>query len=296
MKIAYIVYRSEEKFSLIEGENKHLLDFLQEKGLEVQREVWDDPAVDWSAYELALLKAPWDYFDKYPEFLAWLDLLDQQGVPLLNSSEVVRWNSDKHYLKEIAAAGLPVIPFELLEKGEKALLDPFFDYFSTDQLIVKPAVSGGAKNTFSFTREEVTGVSEKLFPLLEQEAFLVQPFMPQIQQEGEWSFLFFNGRFSHCVLKKAKSGDFRVQNVHGGSIHPQEAPAELLEQAEAYITAFAKDCLYARVDGVQLNGKFYLMELELIEPFLYLAAAPESYENYHQALAAILLKTVAGRV
>lgn len=284
MKIAYVCYRREEKFSLMEEENARLLKFLQSKGLEVSEEIWDDASVDWAGFDLVLLKAPWDYFDKYEKFLAWLDLLDQLKVRLLNPSRLVRWNSDKHYLKEIEASGLAVIPFELLEKGEEPLLEPWFDYFSADKLIVKPAVSGGAKNTFSFTREEAKGISLKLLPFLKEEAFLVQPFMPQIQEEGEWSFMYFNGRFSHSLLKKAKRGDFRVQNVHGGSIHPQKASAALQEQADAYVSAFAKECLYARVDGLQKDGKFYLMELELIEPFLYLEGAPESFENYYLAL------------
>ncbi|WP_017729765.1 ATP-grasp domain-containing protein [Nafulsella turpanensis] len=284
MDIAFVCYQGSGKFSLIEEENTLLLEYLQARGLQVRKEIWDDPEVDWAAYDWVLLKAPWDYFDKYEAFLHWLNRLDQLEVPLLNPSAIVRWNSDKHYLKDIEAAGLPLIPFELLEKGEKVSLEKYFDHFATEQLIVKPAVSGGAKNTFSFNRKEAEELSGRLNLLLEQEAFLVQPFISQIQEEGEWSLVFFNGQFSHCLLKRAKSGDFRVQHVHGGSVHPQTAPEALLEQAKRYIAAFARDCLYARVDGVQINGTFCLMELELIEPFLYLAGSPGSYENYYQAL------------
>lgn len=290
MKIAFVGYRGTAQFSPIEEENILLLEYLQAKGLQIQKEVWDDPSVDWKQYELVVLKAPWDYFDKYERFLQWLDQLEQLKVPMLNSSATIRWNSDKHYLQEIAATGLPVIPFEMIEKGEKPSLSDYFKHFKSERLIVKPAVSGGAKNTFSFTREEVPALTLTLHDLLKQEAFLVQPFIPEIQEEGEWSFVFFNGQFSHCLLKKAKSGDFRVQHVHGGSVHPQEPPAALLEQARRYVTFFAKDCLYARVDGVQLKGIFSLMELELIEPYLYLSGCPQSYENYFQGLQALIGK------
>jgi glutathione synthase/RimK-type ligase-like ATP-grasp enzyme len=149
-------------------------------------------------------------------------------------------------------------------------------------------VSGGAKNTFALTREAVPEIMPVIHQLLQEESFLVQPFLPQIQTQGEWSFVFFNGKFSHCLLKKAKSGDFRVQHYLGGTIHPDVPPAGLLDTTAAYVDRFAKGCLYARVDGVMADNRFLLMELELIEPFLFLDTHPHSYENYYQALQELL--------
>ena len=289
MKIAFVCYnKGKENFSIIENENVLLLEYLQSKGLTIQKEIWDDPQVNWAAYDLALLKAPWDYFDKFGQFSEWLKQLEALGIRLLNPVDVVRWNSDKHYLRDIAEAGLQIIPSLFLKQEEKPAWPALFDHFQTNRLIMKPAVSGAAKNTFILKKEEIDSVAPGLEILLQEEPFLLQPFVQEIQEEGEWSFVFFGGRFSHCLLKTAKTGDFRVQHVHGGAVHAKEAPKELLALAQQYIDAFAQGCLYARVDGVRINGNFALMELELIEPYLYLFTHQQGFENYYQALLGLL--------
>jgi glutathione synthase/RimK-type ligase-like ATP-grasp enzyme len=285
VKIAYVLYHNQGSYHPdLEAENNGLLAYLRDRGLDIHPEIWDDPNVNWERYQLAILKAPWDYFDKIERFYAWLATLRHLGVRLLNPAPRVRWNADKHYLADVEAAGLPVTPGVFLERGVSADLTHYFESFDTDRLIVKPCVSGGSKNTFSVRRAEAPAVAERLRVLLQNEAFLVQPFIPQIEEEGEWSMLFFNGRFSHALLKKPVAGDFRVQQHFGGTIHPATPPAGLLVQAARYVAQFAQGCLYARVDGVRARGAFLLMELEIIEPFLYLLTHPDSYGNYYRAL------------
>lgn len=281
-------YRPAGNFNVIEEENELLLEFLQNKGIKIKKEIWDDPEVNWAKYELAILKAPWDYFDKYQEFINWLAHLEKLNVRLLNPINTVRWNSDKHYLKDIEEAGFDVIPFRFFEKNECPDLSLFFDKFRTNKLIIKPVVSGGAKNTFAVEKNEINKITPVIHKLLQEESFMVQPFVQEIQQEGEWSFVFFNSKFSHCIVKKVKPGDFRVQHIHGGSVHAMNPPAGLLKTAQEYINTFAQNCLYARVDGVNINGKFSLMELELIEPYLYLFTNSKAYENYYLALEQLL--------
>ncbi len=289
VKIAYVLYQNQGSYHPnLEAENNGLLGFLRRKGLDVHPEIWDDPQVDWAKYQLAILKAPWDYFDKIDRFYAWLATLERLGVRLLNPAPQVRWNADKHYLADIAAAGLPITPGAYLERGAPADLTGYFAHFDTGRLIVKPCVSGGSKNTFALGRAEVPAVAERLDGLLREGAYLVQPFIPQIREEGEWSLLFFNGRFSHALLKKPVAGDFRVQQHFGGTIHAATPPAGLLAQATRYITQFAPGCLYARVDGLRVRGAFLLMELEIIEPFLYLLTHPDSYGNYYRALVELM--------
>ena len=288
MKIAYVCYNSEGKYPIIEEENNLLLAYLQQKGLDIHKEIWNDPAVDWQQYDLAVLKAPWDYFDKFRQFNAWLGKLEQLQLRVLNPVSVVRWNSDKHYMHDIEEAGLPIIPSVFIEKGEQPHLSEYFDKLNSDTLIIKPAVSGGAKNTLLLTLDTLEAISPGIQKLLEEESFMVQPFVKEIQAEGEWSLVFFGGRYSHCILKTAASGDFRVQHIHGGSVHPQEAPAELQALAQQYVERFAKDCLYARVDVVNIDGRFSLMELELIEPYLYLFTHQQGYENYYKALVEMI--------
>jgi glutathione synthase/RimK-type ligase-like ATP-grasp enzyme len=285
MKIALVTYNDQGKYaSTVEDEDTRLLNFLRAKGLDIRFEVWDDPAVNWPAYRLILLKSPWDYFDKIAAFYDWLDRIERLRIPTLNPVPVLRWNCDKRYLADIARAGLPVIPTAFLEKGQHPELLAFFREFAAGKLIVKPCVSGGAKNTFTLSREDLAEGQQRVAQLLADEAFMVQPFIPEIQQQGEWSFVFFNGKFSHSLLKKARPGDFRVQHYLGGTIHTKAPPARLIRAAETYVSRFAEGCLYARVDGIEVNGTFMLMELELIEPFLFLFTDPPSYERYYQAL------------
>lgn len=290
MKIALITYLDKGAYdtTTVESEDDKLLYFLKEKGLTIDLVIWNNPHINWEDYQVAILKSPWDYFDLIEDFYTWLDLLVTKKVKLLNPVNVVRWNSDKRYLKEIEAAGLKIIPSIFINKQNRVSLKHFFDEFNTDKLIVKPCISGGAKNTFKVTIDHVEAVNHQLNHLLQEEDFIIQPFLPEILESGEWSFIFFNGIYSHSLIKRAKPGDFRVQPAHGGSVHPQNPDHDLIAMAQQYVDLFAKNCLYARVDGTFVNGEFLLMELELIEPFLFLNTAPENYDRYYEALKKLM--------
>jgi glutathione synthase/RimK-type ligase-like ATP-grasp enzyme len=290
MKIALVTYHDNGKYHLINvaNEDDTLLDFLKAKGYQITKEIWNDDTVKWENYDLVILKSPWDYFDLIEDFYAWLAKLEKLKVRLLNPIEIVKWNADKHYLQEIEKAGLKVTPSAFIVKGDQINLHTYFKLFNTHQLIVKPCVSGGSKNTFKVTAANVDEITSSLTQLILEEDFIVQPFLKEIEEHGEWSFLFFNGKFSHAILKKAKEGDFRVQASFGGTVHLKDAPSDYLNNAQLYINQFAKGCLYARVDGTIINGEFYLMELELIEPFLFLSQHPSSLPNYFEALQQLI--------
>lgn len=290
MNIAFITYLDKGAYAspTAENEDDTLLNFLKEKGISIEKVIWNDKNVRWENYNLAILKSPWDYFDLIEDFYTWLAMLQSKNVKLLNPIETVKWNADKHYLHDIAQAGLKVAQSIFIHKGETINLKSYFDVFNADQFIIKPCVSGGSKNTFKVDLANAEEINQTLKILLAEEDFIVQPFINEIETEGEWSFLFFGGKFSHCLLKKAKNGDFRVQHYLGGTIHPQNPPQHLLQSAQQYVNEFAKDCLYARVDGTVENNNFVLMELELIEPFLFLNTNKNSYENYYKALQTFL--------
>ncbi|GAA4444252.1 hypothetical protein GCM10023188_46000 [Pontibacter saemangeumensis] len=288
-QIALITYTNTGNYTGIsDEENSRLYDLLLEKGLSVSFQIWDDPAVDWSRFEVIILKSPWDYFDKIDAFYAWLDKLEQLPVRVLNPVKTVRWNTDKRYLLDLQQEGVNVVPTVWLEKGSEFDAAQAFARLGAEKIIVKPAVSGGAKNTFALTPGEAAAKTAYLNELLQQESFLVQPFLEEIQTKGEWSFLFFNGIYSHAVLKAAKAGDFRVQHFFGGTVHTPEPPAGLLAAAQTIADRHAPGCLYARVDGVELAGELALMELELIEPFLFMAMSDGAFERYCEALLAQL--------
>lgn len=290
MKIALVTYQDNGKYHVINVQNEDdtLIDFLKAKGLDITKEIWNDEKVNWESYDLAIIKSPWDYFDLIEDFYAWLGKLESKNVRLLNPIDIVKWNADKHYLRDIEKAGLKVTPSIFITKGDKINLNEYFNKFETEKIIVKPVVSGGSKNTFKVTAANADEINEKLKSLVELEDFIVQPFLTEIEEEGELSFLFFYGKFSHALLKKAAKGDFRVQATFGGTVHPQNPTQDLIETAQQYVEQFAKGCLYARVDGAIVNNEFILMELELIEPFLFLDTNEKALENYYEALMRLI--------
>ncbi|WP_375418410.1 RimK family alpha-L-glutamate ligase [uncultured Hymenobacter sp.] len=240
--------------------------------------------MDWRAYDAVVLKSPWDYFDRIEEFYHWLDLLEKQGVGIWNPLAIVRWNADKRYLRDIEAAGFRIVPTRWLARGSAFEAEELFAEFQAEKLVVKPAVSGGAKNTFALTRVQAAAQTPALTALLAAEDFLAQPFLPQIQAPGEWSLLYFGGEFSHCVLKTPKRGEFRVQLYFGSDTRAASPPPALRATADALVARFAPGCLYARVDGVEVEGELLLMELELIEPTLFLAYDEGAAGRYEAAL------------
>jgi glutathione synthase/RimK-type ligase-like ATP-grasp enzyme len=250
---------------------------------------WSDPEVDWSVFTQVLIKSTWDYFDYYPEFLVWLDRLEAMGIPVLNEVATLRWNSSKDYLLEIESNGFPCVAGKLLPKGSLTTLDQLFEGVPAKQLVVKPLVSGGAKNTLKISRTDEPAVLEKVMQWVQEEDFLVQPYIKEIVEVGEYSLLFFNGIFSHAVLKTPAPADFRVQHYYGGTIQEITPDASLLAAAQSLVDRYAKNTLYARVDGVLIDGVFHLMELELIEPYLFLGLSDKALPNYKAALKKRLL-------
>ena len=244
----------------------------------------------WASYDVLIVKSPWDYFNRIDAFRSWLDQIERLSIRVLNAVSVLRWNVDKIYLQHMIDAGFPVIPTRWIDQGQAFEPDALFDTFHTDTLIVKPRVSAGAKQTFAIPRSQAHTYRATLEPLFLREAFMAQPFLAEIQTGGEWSLLFFNGRYSHGVCKRAKMGDFRVQHYLGGTVQPIDVPVAIQQQAQRIVDQFAQNCLYARVDGLVLQDTLWLMELELLEPFLFLTTHPNAFENYHQALRQLIRK------
>ncbi|GAA3100988.1 glutathione synthase/RimK-type ligase-like ATP-grasp enzyme [Kribbella aluminosa] len=261
-------------------DDRPLLDALRAHDLEPVVEVWTDPSVDWSAYDAVLLRTVWDYFQLYAEFTEWLAQLDKADVPVLNDTGLVRWNSDKQYLLELRERGVSIVPSQV---AAGALLREVVAGLTGRQIVIKPTVSGNALHT-------VRGVAGS--PELEQTladlpdlVYLVQPFVPEIQSEGEWSLLFFDGEFSHAVVKRPADGDYRVQESYGGQTALTDPPAAVLEGARAALTASGPAPVYARVDGVVVNHRFLLMEIELIEPSLFFQQSPAAVHKLAAAVA-----------
>ncbi len=264
-------------FPQFHPDDAHLVHALRELGIEPVSCIWNDPAVDWTAFDAVLIRATWDYFMQYAAFQRWLAKLP---VPTINDAQLLRWNSDKRYLLDLEQQGIAVIPtlFASATDLRRSLVT-----LHGREVVVKPTVSGGAWHTL----RGVVGESafEQAVAQLPQELdYMVQAFVPEVVSNGEWSLLFFDGQYSHAVLKRAAAGDYRVQGIFGGSTEFIDADPSIIASAQRALDATAaighRDQAYARVDGVVVDGRFLLMELEMIEPLLFLEQRPEAAERF----------------
>ncbi len=253
------------------------LEPLSRRGIEVARARWSDARVDWSEFAAVIPRNTWDYTERFPAFQAWLRALP---VPVWNPVPVLLWNARKTYLQELEARGVRGIPTARLAPGED--LGAAMDARGWADCVVKPVVSAGARGTFRVQRARAAELGARVAALGED--MLLQPFVPEIVR-GEWSLIYFDGAFSHALLKRPKPGDFRVQEKHGGEILAERAPAELVDHGLAVLEAIGEPLLYARIDLVRGAEGPLLVEAELIEPELFLRVDPAAPERLAEALA-----------
>jgi glutathione synthase/RimK-type ligase-like ATP-grasp enzyme len=260
---------------------------LARHGLSSVRVDWSRDDIDWSAFRIAVFRTTWDYFDRFAEFTAWLDRVERV-VPLCNPAALVRWNLDKHYLLDLAARGVPIVPSRVLEPSRGVSLAALIEETGWEEAVVKPCVAGAARHTYRVDRANADLVGRTIAPLLEHEAFLFQPFVADIVAGGEDTLVAIDGRVTHALTKRAKPGDFRVQDDHGGTVHPLEPSAEQVALAERALSSCGTPA-YGRVDLVRLDdGSLAVMELELVEPELWLRRQPSAAEAFADAIASRL--------
>jgi glutathione synthase/RimK-type ligase-like ATP-grasp enzyme len=285
MNIVIASYHDTGRYlSVVPNEDEMLLQLFSKHQHQVTLKVWDDPSVDWTSYDIIIIKSTWDYFiGKIEKFYQWLTFIKEKNIPCLNHPDLIKWNADKHYLLDIQSAGLNIVPSIIIEKNNLFYADDAFQKFKADELIVKPTISGGAMNTLRLNINNAKDHETQINKWLTEQAYLVQPLKKEIIDEGEWSFLFFNGQFSHHLLKVAKKGEFRIQHFFGGKIISPDFDRNIINVAQEYVNKFAPNSLYVRVDGVITKNGFELMELELIEPYMFFFTNEESLENYYNA-------------
>ena len=257
---------------------------LEELGLKTLRLAWDDMFFDWSSTKSVLFRTTWDYFDRFDEFSEWLEIVSKQTT-LLNSEALIRWNIDKHYLLDLQNKGIHIAESHFIEQGAKVTLEQLHDILNWKETVLKPCVSGAARHTYRLDVENFQKHESIFQKLIAKEAMMLQPFQYQIVNKGEVSMMVFNGNFSHAILKKAKAGDFRVQDDFGGSIQDYTPSESEIIFAEAAVNACNELPIYARVDIFEDNeGRIALSELELIEPELWFRSHPEAAKLLARAI------------
>ena len=239
--------------------------------------------VDWDQYESVIVRSTWDYQDFQEDFLRVLDDIDRSKARLENSLALMKWNINKMYLKELEESGVFIIPGKFASTYEHSLADSIFSEYQCDEIIIKPCVSANSDDAFRLSRPELDRAKEKLESLFRDRDHVCQPFIPSIIEKGEYSLFYFNGVFSHGILKTPKLGDFRVQEEHGGSLQKIEPNEKMDCTARQVLAAINSIPLYARVDLVEYKSEYALMEIELIEPSLYFNLDKESAGRFVSA-------------
>ncbi len=269
-----------KNFASLTEDDRLLIEPLRALGISAEATVWDDPGGDWKRYDAVILRSCWDYHLRLDEFLDWTRSLEAAGVPILNSPEMIRWNANKIYLRDLQARGVEIVPTIWPDAG--TILAALMQGQGWSRAVVKPCVSATAHKTILVSAEDDAQIH---FEELQASGVMVQQFMESVQTAGEWSLMFFSGEFSHAVIKTPKAGDFRVQHDFGGAERSAEPPTAILEAARKAIGVVEGLPLYARVDGVESDGRFLLMELELIEPALFLSLHKKAASRFAAAIA-----------
>lgn len=253
---------------------------LQKLGWTVQNVPWDKP-VDWNLFDIVVIRSPWNYQDHLNEFKEVLKNIDESKAVLINSLKTVLWNIDKNYLFELESKGVELVPTIKAFDLKKQDIENAFEKFRTKELIIKPMIGANADDTFRVSQNEISNLT-KIESVFQDRECMIQPFMQSITDEGEYSLMYFQGKLSHTILKTVRSGDYRVQEEHGGGVVPLESPEDvILESGEKAMEALSETPLYGRVDLVRTSqNTFALMELELIEPCLYFRFDDDSAYNF----------------
>lgn len=270
-----------------------LLAALRRAGADAREFDWDGDVLDWSRFDLALLRSTWDYFERLPVFLAWAERVSRQTL-LLNPLDVLRWNTDKHYLADLAGAGVAVVPSTFVEPGDEAgpSLDAWLDANPGPRdLVVKPAVGAGSRDAQRHARDQRDAILAQLRRLLEAgRSALLQPYLERIDEHGETALLFFDGKFSHAVRKGPllqRGADATTGLFAPEEIVPRAPDADELELAHRALAAvpFGKPLAYARVDVIRDDaGTPQLLELELVEPSVFVGHAPGAAERFAEVI------------
>jgi glutathione synthase/RimK-type ligase-like ATP-grasp enzyme len=269
----------------LKGDDELLRGALRRRGFEAESVVWDGAEADWGETDLCVVRSTWDYHDKYAEFIAWTRRVEA-ATALHNPAALIAWNSDKRYLRELAEDGVPTVPTLWGERGSDLGLAGELASRGWDEVVVKPVVDLGAKNLH---RVRAGDAQDALAAVLERQEAMVQPFLPSLEAEGELSLIYVEGAFSHAVRKLPAAGDFRVQSIWGGTAAAADAEPAHVAVAERALAQLDEPPLYARVDLVSdLEGDPALIELELIEPNLYLSTDPDAAERLAEATARLL--------
>lgn len=259
---------------------------LLQYGWETQAVSWHNK-IDWQQFDVVIIRSTWDYQNNINQFVSVLEKINQSSICLANSLDIVKWNLYKTYLIELQKKDIPIVPTEFGRNLSVSKMKSLFNTLQTANVVVKPLIGASAEDTYWISESITLDELELVTSRFQNREYLAQPFMNYIIDEGEYSLIFFNGEYSHALLKTPKRQDFRVQEFHGGTIKVVVPSHKLIEVAQKAIASLQIVPLYARADLVRSHAdNFVLMELELIEPNLYFRTNENAPTRFAQAFTA----------
>jgi len=266
-----------------------LKSYLESRGVVTSVVIWNDSEIDWKKYDVLVIRSIWDYIKDIDVFSAWLDFLRSHHIKVLNPISVMEWNKQKHYLLELADQGILIPPTIYIKKNTKINLQYEIEKVSWNKAVIKPTISVGAIRTWVLTKENADTLQADVDLLLSEQDIFIQKFAEEIKSQGEISIVYFNKKYSHAVLKRPKENDFRVQFQYGGTYEKYIPADSLLQSLETILSNIKAELLYARIDGyITSEGRFCLMEIELIEPVLFVSSDQDAPKNFYTALLEII--------
>ena len=245
-------------------------DAMARHGWSVAMVSWRDRLVSWGDFDAVYICMPWDYPQHADEFISVLEIIDRSPALLVNSLPLVRWTLAKTYLRHLEERGVDIVPSAWYEDIDVQKITGFFAAHGTNKVVIKPSIGANALDTYVLTKPVGDDLIDKLLQIYAKRSYFVQPFIENIQHEGEYSLFFFAGDYSHAILKSPEDGEFRVQEEYGADIVSVTPEAALIKTARWVIEKIDPQPVYVRADFVRgSDGRFLVMELELIEPSLY---------------------------
>ena len=284
-EVAFATY---QQLPVMTDDDRLVADILDSQGITVSSAVWDAPNIDWLGFACVVLRSTWNYHLKPTQYANWLQRCSSEGIRLWNPPALVLANLNKQYLTELAANDIAVVPTTYLRASAAQQLRKVLERCELDEAVIKPAVSASAYGTWRTSLATADADQAKFEEQTRAQDVLIQPYLSEVASQGEWSLVFFNGEFSHAVLKRPAAGDFRVHREFGGSSVPADPPPNLVKQAQGVLAQVGSKLLYARVDGIERDGRLILMELEMNEPFLFLGSCSQAAERFANAIRDVI--------
>lgn len=265
-------------------DDEHAIEPLKELGWEVSTVSWRQTNRPWRDFDIVIIRSTWDYWNDVPEFLDTLRQINAE-TRLANRLDLVHWNLAKTYMRDLEGKGIGIVPTRWAGSLDINDFARLHEQFGTDEMVVKPVVGANGEDAFRVSRTDTPARLGGIADRFKQRECMIQPFMPNIISEGEYSLFFFNGEYSHAILKVPAKSEFRSQEERGADIRSVEPQAKLLQRARAALATLSPSPLYARIDFVRDDeNDFLVMELELIEPSLYLRMDPGAPGRFAAAI------------